>query len=94
MNTLTELCTRALIGAIRLYQLAVSPWLGGNCRHWPTCSAYAASAVRRYGPLRGSLLGVKRVGRCHPWGSSGYDPVPEDRSPPPRPQPGGRIELG
>ncbi|HEX9878509.1 MAG TPA: membrane protein insertion efficiency factor YidD [Gammaproteobacteria bacterium] len=92
MNRVTELCTRALIGAIRLYQLAVSPWLRGNCRHWPTCSAYAASAVRRYGPLRGSWLSVKRVGRCHPWGSSGYDPVPEDRSRPP--QPGGRIELG
>ena len=67
----------ALIGAIRAYQLTLSPWLGRQCRYVPTCSAYADEAVRRFGARRGAWLAVKRLGRCHPWGSSGYDPVPE-----------------
>jgi len=68
---------RTLLAAIRVYQLTLSPWLGRQCRYLPTCSAYAAEAIERFGPLRGSWLALKRLGRCHPWGGSGYDPVPE-----------------
>jgi putative membrane protein insertion efficiency factor len=61
---------------IRFYQLFVSPVLPGACRHAPTCSEYCLEAVRRHGPVAGSWLALKRIGRCQPWGSSGYDPVP------------------
>ncbi|HZW59721.1 MAG TPA: membrane protein insertion efficiency factor YidD, partial [Woeseiaceae bacterium] len=53
--------------------------LGANCRFQPTCSAYAAEALRRYGAFRGGALALRRVSRCHPWGGSGYDPLPETR---------------
>ena len=69
-----------LLGAIRLYQLALSPWLGRQCRYEPTCSRYAAEAIERYGARRGTWLAVKRLARCHPWGRSGYDPVPAEHS--------------
>jgi putative membrane protein insertion efficiency factor len=68
---------RTLLAAIKLYQLALSPWLGRQCRYLPTCSAYAVESIERFGALRGSWLALKRLGRCHPWGGSGYDPVPE-----------------
>lgn len=71
----------ALIGLVRAYQWCLSPWLGGRCRHIPSCSVYAIEAVRRFGPLGGGWLALKRLGRCHPWGTWGYDPVPE-REPP------------
>ena len=67
----------ALLGLIRLYQLTLSPWLGRQCRYEPTCSKYAAEALERHGVRRGVWLAAKRLGRCHPWGRSGYDPVPE-----------------
>ena len=65
-----------LLGLIRLYQIALSPWLGAKCRYEPTCSHYAAEAITRHGVVRGVWLAAKRLGRCHPWGRSGYDPVP------------------
>jgi putative membrane protein insertion efficiency factor len=65
-----------LIGAIRLYRLTLSPWIGQGCRYTPTCSVYAEEAIRAHGALRGSWLAVRRLGHCHPWGGSGYDPVP------------------
>jgi putative membrane protein insertion efficiency factor len=65
-----------LLGLIRLYQLTLSPWLGTQCRYDPTCSKYAAEALERFGVVRGVWLAAKRLGRCHPWGRSGYDPVP------------------
>jgi putative membrane protein insertion efficiency factor len=68
---------RLMLGLIRTYQLTLSPWLGRACRYTPTCSAYAAEAIRRFGPRRGAWLALKRVGRCHPWGGAGYDPVPD-----------------
>ena len=66
-----------LIGLIRGYQVVLSPWVGGQCRHWPTCSEYAREAVGRYGAARGSWLAVRRVLRCNPWHPGGIDPVPE-----------------
>lgn len=65
-----------VLGAIRAYQLTLSPWLGRQCRYVPTCSHYATEAIERFGVRRGGWLAVKRLGRCHPWGRSGYDPVP------------------
>lgn len=65
---------------IRGYQLLLSPVLPGACRFYPTCSGYAAEAVARWGALRGGWLAVKRIGRCHPWGDSGFDPVPTGNS--------------
>jgi putative membrane protein insertion efficiency factor len=67
---------RAMIATLKLYKLAISPWLGAACRFEPTCSAYAEEAIRLHGPIRGAWLGTRRILRCHPWGGSGYDPVP------------------
>jgi putative membrane protein insertion efficiency factor len=61
---------------IRFYQLVISPWLGPKCRYTPTCSQYALEAFKKYGPFKGFLLSLKRISSCHPWGGSGYDPVP------------------
>lgn len=61
---------------LRVYQLAVSPWLPVSCRFQPTCSEFAIVAIKEHGALRGTWLAVKRLGRCHPWGGSGFDPVP------------------
>ena len=61
---------------IRSYQYAISPMLGPNCRHTPTCSQYMLLAIEEWGPIQGSWLGLKRIARCHPWGTHGYDPVP------------------
>ncbi len=61
---------------IKVYQYALSPLLGSNCRYSPTCSSYTIQAIQEWGPLKGSWLGLKRIGRCHPWGGEGYDPVP------------------
>ena len=65
-----------LIVFVRGYQVLISPWLGSNCRHQPTCSAYMIEALREWGPVRGAWMGVKRMAKCHPWGTSGHDPVP------------------
>lgn len=66
----------AMIAAVRFYQGAISPMMPAACRYQPTCSQYAVEAIRKYGPLRGGWLALKRICRCHPWGGSGYDPVP------------------
>ncbi len=68
--------TTLLILPVRFYQLAISPHFPPSCRYVPTCSQYAIEALRKHGPLRGSMLALKRILRCHPWGGSGYDPVP------------------
>lgn len=67
---------RLFIGLIRLYQLALSPYFGQQCRFTPTCSEYARQAILRHGALKGAWLGMKRVSRCHPWHPGGHDPVP------------------
>lgn len=59
------------------YRLLISPWLPPSCRYEPSCSVYALEALQRHGPVRGALLAVGRIGRCHPWGGHGYDPVPD-----------------
>lgn len=61
---------------IKAYRLLLSPWVGWHCRFDPTCSHYAEEAIRRHGACRGGWLTLKRIARCHPWGGSGYDPVP------------------
>jgi putative membrane protein insertion efficiency factor len=70
---------RLLAGLVRLYQLVVSPWLGPSCRFEPSCSAYALEALRVHGAARGSWLTLRRLGRCQPFCTGGYDPVPEPR---------------
>lgn len=65
-----------LIAFIAAYRWLISPLLGPNCRFHPSCSVYALEALRRFGALKGSWLTLKRIGRCHPWNSGGYDPVP------------------
>ena len=67
---------RAAIFFIRVYQAGISPWLGPGCRFEPSCSRYAVEAIERHGLGRGGWLAVRRLGRCHPLGDSGYDPVP------------------
>jgi len=61
---------------VRLYQAGISPWFPASCRYTPTCSQYSVEAFQKYGFFKGLLLTVKRIGRCHPWGGHGYDPVP------------------
>jgi hypothetical protein len=68
---------RLILLLVRAYQLLPGPFARGNCRFQPTCSAYAAEAIERHGAWRGLLLTLRRLGRCHPLGASGYDPVPE-----------------
>ena len=67
---------RVLLGLIEGYRLFVSPFLGTNCRHLPTCSQFAKDAIIMHGPLRGSYYTLKRILRCHPWAKSMLDPVP------------------
>jgi hypothetical protein len=64
-----------LIAALKGYKLFISPWLPSACRYYPTCSEYMMDAVARYGVLRGSWMGLKRLGRCHPFHQGGCDPV-------------------
>jgi putative membrane protein insertion efficiency factor len=67
---------RAALGVIRIYKYLISPWLTGSCRFVPTCGDYTAEAIARHGFVRGGWLGLVRLGRCHPFGASGLDPVP------------------
>lgn len=67
---------RVLLAAVTAYRRVLSPLLGPRCRFTPSCSAYAAEALRRHGALRGCLLTVRRLARCHPWHPGGDDPVP------------------
>ncbi|MDR0543748.1 MAG: membrane protein insertion efficiency factor YidD [Odoribacteraceae bacterium] len=65
-----------LLLPVRIYRHVISPWLPPSCRYTPTCSRYAIEALQKHGPWKGSWLALKRILRCHPWGGSGYDPVP------------------
>jgi uncharacterized protein len=64
-----------LTSLLKFYKAAISPWLPPSCRFVPTCSEYALEAIQRYGPLRGSAMGLRRILRCHPFHPGGYDPV-------------------
>jgi len=77
-NAVSKALAWPLIQIVRLYRLAISPWLGANCRFDPTCSSYAIEALQTHGLFKGAWLAAKRIGRCHPWGGSGYDPVPKN----------------
>jgi len=61
---------------VKIYQYTISPLLGNNCRHQPTCSQYTIEAIQTWGPIKGIWLGMKRISKCHPWGTHGHDPVP------------------
>ena len=76
---------RSVIAVLRVYKLVVSPFLPSACRFAPTCSEYMLEAVRIHGAVYGVWLGLKRLGRCHPFCEGGYDPVPAHTSPQPRP---------
>lgn len=71
-----RVCTLPLIVLVKFYQRCISPFTPASCRYTPTCSQYALEALHKYGPLKGMWLTLKRLSRCHPWGGSGYDPVP------------------
>ncbi|MBQ0755861.1 MAG: membrane protein insertion efficiency factor YidD [Amphritea sp.] len=67
---------RCFIFLIRIYQYLISPFLGPNCRFYPTCSTYTLEAIETHGILKGCWLGIKRIGKCHPGHPGGFDPVP------------------
>ena len=75
-SALGRLLAWPLLALVGFYRLAISPWLGRNCRYDPSCSEYALEALRRYGAFRGTWLAARRIARCHPWGGCGHDPVP------------------
>ncbi len=76
MRIVKQLPARFLILLIRIYQYTLSPYLGRSCRFEPTCSAYGVEAIKKHGAIKGGWLTLKRLASCHPWGGSGYDPVP------------------
>jgi putative membrane protein insertion efficiency factor len=76
MNKLLKILAVPFVILIKLYQLLISPLFPSSCRYTPTCSNYTLEALKKYGLLKGGWLGLKRILRCHPWGGSGYDPVP------------------
>lgn len=76
MKIVLRILSLPFIFLIKFYQWVISPMIGPKCRYTPTCSHYTLEAIKKYGPLKGTWLGIKRISRCHPWGGSGYDPVP------------------
>lgn len=76
MKFISRMAGKVLIFFIRIYQYTLSPYIGRSCRYVPSCSVYSIEAIQKHGPIKGGWLAVKRVSSCHPWGGSGYDPVP------------------
>ncbi len=76
MQHLKKFFTLLFLIPVKFYQYCISPLKPPTCRYTPTCSQYAVEAIKKYGPLKGIWLAIKRLLRCHPWGGSGYDPVP------------------
>ena len=74
--TFNKIITSPLVLLVRFYQWFISPLLPKNCRYEPTCSHYMVESLQVHGIFRGLWMGLKRIGKCHPWGGSGYDPVP------------------
>ena len=77
LTTLERLVRSALLALLRAYRFFLSPWIGQQCRFWPTCSNYASEAIEKHGTAVGAYLATKRLLRCHPWCAGGHDPVPE-----------------
>ena len=77
---LKKVFTAPFIFLVKVYQTLISPWTPATCRFQPTCSHYTVEALQKHGLFRGGGLAIKRIFSCHPWGRSGYDPVPKDRS--------------
>lgn len=75
-NTCKRLFSWPLLMLVKFYRTCISPLTPASCRFTPTCSAYALEAITKYGPIKGGWLTLRRLLRCHPWGGSGYDPVP------------------
>ncbi|MBK7523573.1 MAG: membrane protein insertion efficiency factor YidD [Saprospiraceae bacterium] len=73
-----KIINKIFIFPVKLYQWILSPLLGKNCRFEPTCSHYMIQAIDEWGPVKGIWLGIKRIGKCHPWGPHGHDPVPKN----------------
>ena len=73
---LKKVLKTGIILLIKIYKKVVSPWTAASCRYNPTCSSYSIDAFQKHGLLKGFVLTIKRIGSCHPWGGSGYDPVP------------------
>ncbi len=78
MSFISKVLALPLLGLVWLYRTAISPLLGVNCRFEPSCSDYASEALRTHGGIKGGWLALKRICRCHPWGGSGFDPVPAE----------------
>ena len=76
---MTKLIIFLNICIIKCYQYFISPFLGNRCRYLPTCSEYYIESLKTHGLIKGSVMGIKRIFSCHPWGGSGYDPVPEKK---------------
>lgn len=76
MQYLKNFLTLLFLIPVKFYQYCISPLKPPTCRYTPTCSQYAVEAIKKYGPFKGTWLTIKRLLRCHPWGGSGYDPVP------------------
>ncbi|RRJ89435.1 membrane protein insertion efficiency factor YidD [Paenimyroides tangerinum] len=76
MKTLQKVLIFPFIFLIRFYQVCISPFTPSACRFSPTCSSYTLEALKKHGLFKGGWLGIKRIASCHPWGKSGYDPVP------------------
>jgi len=75
-NVSMKVITFPFVILIKIYQLIISPLLPPSCRYIPTCSQYSLEALKKYGLLKGGWLSIKRIAKCHPWGGSGYDPLP------------------
>ncbi len=77
---ISKIARYVAIGLVRFYQVGISPFFPASCRHTPTCSGYMVEAIQEWGAVKGIYLGIKRLSKCHPWGTQGYDPVPKKRN--------------
>lgn len=79
MSNIKKILAFPFIWLVRFYQAAISPYTPASCRYSPTCSSYTLEALQKHGVFKGGMLALKRIFSCHPWGGSGYDPVPENK---------------
>ena len=76
LKLISKIFSTLFLFLIKIYQYLISPLLGQSCRFTPSCSQYGVEAIKKHGPFKGGWLTLKRIGRCHPWGGHGHDPVP------------------